>query len=573
MAYEKNKLVVAAIDFGTTYTGYAFSLKSDPMRIYQNEWYATSTEAYSIFAKAPTTVLFRPDGTFHSFGFEAEDEFFTLNETEKKAWYYFHEFKMKLYSTKNLNRNSLIEEFLGKTMPAIHVFAESIRYLKDQLEEAMQVKGITVNMKDILWVVTVPAIWSDSAKQLMREAANRAGILNEDLILALEPEAASIWCKEDPGMNLQNYFQPGRKYVLLDIGGGTTDISAHEVLEDNSLREIHRATGDALGGINVDKKFKHFMTLLFGRDVFTRFLIQHNNDYLELIRNFRIKKKTISSSQERFSIRLPSTLGEVVLEVKGCEINTLISQSKFSKVASYSSDKLKIDHAKMKEFFEDTIRGIIQCVQRVFSTQAVSPVDTILVVGGFSGSLLFQDNLKTNFPDVKIVIPKDGEMAILKGAVLLGYKPHIISERISRYTYGVSYNIPFIEGEHPEKLLIFAGGEKRCHLLFEKIIQINQSVRSGSTVIFYRCTNVVNDNEKQKALSTKVFSSTLEDPIYCTDEETKQIGEIIRSPPEGGWPDVVESRIDITAGESELRVKVFEVSTGREFESKFDFLQ
>src|SRR5271156_3255918 len=45
-----------------------------------------------------------------------------------------------------------------------------------------------------LYVMTVPAIWSDRAKDLTRQAAARAGIPKERLILVTEPEAAAFFC-------------------------------------------------------------------------------------------------------------------------------------------------------------------------------------------------------------------------------------------------------------------------------------------------------------------------------------------------------------------------------------------
>ena len=39
--------------------------------------------------------------------------------------------------------------------------------------QTMEDKGQPVNMDTTLWVVTVPAIWSDKAKQFMRDAAER----------------------------------------------------------------------------------------------------------------------------------------------------------------------------------------------------------------------------------------------------------------------------------------------------------------------------------------------------------------------------------------------------------------
>ena len=53
--------------------------------------------------KTSTCVLFKPDKTFHSFGYEAEDHYGELasEETgEHKKWYYFRRFKMQLFDKK-----------------------------------------------------------------------------------------------------------------------------------------------------------------------------------------------------------------------------------------------------------------------------------------------------------------------------------------------------------------------------------------------------------------------------------------------------------------------------------------
>lgn len=58
-----------------------------------------------------------------------------------------------------------------KPMSALTVFAAGIRYLKQHLFEALSKCGPVVRDSDIHWVLTVPAIWNESAKQFMREAA------------------------------------------------------------------------------------------------------------------------------------------------------------------------------------------------------------------------------------------------------------------------------------------------------------------------------------------------------------------------------------------------------------------
>lgn len=74
--------------------------------------------------------------------------------------------------TQTISRHLLITDEMGKRLPAITVFALSIEFLaQDLLKTGRNNVGGGVSMDDVLWVLTVPAIWSDAAKQFMREAA------------------------------------------------------------------------------------------------------------------------------------------------------------------------------------------------------------------------------------------------------------------------------------------------------------------------------------------------------------------------------------------------------------------
>lgn len=94
-------LLVAAIDFGTTFSGYAFSLlheyKKDPLKILANTW--TSGVGSLVSLKTSTCVLFDSTGKFHSFGYEAEEKYSNLAlDDEHHDWYFFRRFKMMLFS-------------------------------------------------------------------------------------------------------------------------------------------------------------------------------------------------------------------------------------------------------------------------------------------------------------------------------------------------------------------------------------------------------------------------------------------------------------------------------------------
>ena len=53
------------------------------------------------------------------------------------------------------------------------MFRYSIQYLKEHLMKVVQNCNPDIRPTDIRWVITVPAIWKDSAKKFMRQAAEQ----------------------------------------------------------------------------------------------------------------------------------------------------------------------------------------------------------------------------------------------------------------------------------------------------------------------------------------------------------------------------------------------------------------
>lgn len=109
-------LVVVAIDFGTTFSGYAFSFVQDRDNSVDKENAANTWQGGSmpgpihmmrrweggdpgvINQKSPTTLLLTPSGEFHSFGFTARNFYHDLDPIEAQRWLYFEKFKMTLHN-------------------------------------------------------------------------------------------------------------------------------------------------------------------------------------------------------------------------------------------------------------------------------------------------------------------------------------------------------------------------------------------------------------------------------------------------------------------------------------------
>ena len=96
---EEGPMAVIAIDFGTTYSGYAFSLQSqfqkDPTNIYA---YTHQIPGGMISSKTPTSLLLKPNKEFYKFGYDAEDMYDELAlDGKHHDYYFFRRFNMLLH--------------------------------------------------------------------------------------------------------------------------------------------------------------------------------------------------------------------------------------------------------------------------------------------------------------------------------------------------------------------------------------------------------------------------------------------------------------------------------------------
>lgn len=87
---------VAAIDFGTSYSGFAFSSQENPLEVVTGKWKTNSSELLESL-KTPTSLLFKSNGLVESFGYEAEQKFKALVEENKHHDYrFFYQIKKEL---------------------------------------------------------------------------------------------------------------------------------------------------------------------------------------------------------------------------------------------------------------------------------------------------------------------------------------------------------------------------------------------------------------------------------------------------------------------------------------------
>ena len=74
-----------------------------------------------------------------------------------------------------MTRDVKLKAANGKELPAVKVITITLEHLKSLILKEIDEQVPQPNRR-IQWIVTVPAIWSEGAKQMMREAATQVCI-------------------------------------------------------------------------------------------------------------------------------------------------------------------------------------------------------------------------------------------------------------------------------------------------------------------------------------------------------------------------------------------------------------
>jgi len=109
-------------------------------------------------------------------------------------------------------------------------------------------------------ILTVPASFDAAARDLTLKAATQAGLKNVTLLE--EPQAALYAWLEATGESFRKYVKPDDVILVVDVGGGTTDLSLIAVTEQQGELQLTRiAVGDhiLLGGDNMDLTLAHHL--------------------------------------------------------------------------------------------------------------------------------------------------------------------------------------------------------------------------------------------------------------------------------------------------------------------------
>lgn len=102
-------------------------------------------------------------------------------------------------------------------------------------------------------------------------------------------------------------------------------------------------------------------------------------------------------------------------------------------------------------------------------------------------------------------------MAVLKGAVIFGHNPELISERICPRTYGITVNVPYDDKKHPERLKCLIEGREICSDIFKTIAKKGDPLTVGKTTYTILCSPTRSTDTEA---TVEVYESEKVNPVY-----------------------------------------------------------
>ncbi|ERT02725.1 hypothetical protein HMPREF1624_01026 [Sporothrix schenckii ATCC 58251] len=444
------RFVAIGIDFGTTYSGVSWAFSGDPTDIKDVQQYPCVGTAYN--SRDEVQVPTQYDQRSGAWGYLVAQGHSPIK------W-----FKLLLLRDADIRddiRNSPYLQaarqqasLLGED-GVVDLIADYLRNLWQHCLREIELQIDAQALQDLPFkvAITIPAIWPQYARNMMKNAARRAGILqprdidDTTLILVEEPEAAALATLLD--RRAYPEMAVGETFMVVDCGGGTIDIISYKVMQKTPfvIHEAVKGDGKLCGAFMVDDKFENHMKHMSG----LKFDNCDPADFRKFVYEeweYAIKRSfTGSETQQEFYLHPPIKAFSAFSRFKG-------------------NNKFVLKRSTIVDFFDDTYQGIRQLINdqnKKIVAQEGKPPKKIILVGGLGSSRYLLRKLQTEYSNV--MQPQRTWSAVARGAVIKLLKNTFsqsdvvpvtderqrqlllalpeMDVRIARYSYGVETGVP-----------------------------------------------------------------------------------------------------------------------------------
>ncbi|KAF9346264.1 hypothetical protein BGX26_002251 [Mortierella sp. AD094] len=420
--------IVVGIDFGTTFSGCAYAYAPEDKEVRT----VTSWPKQNIqYAKTPTLNLYQEvNGKYRmvEWGWKSK---LRMETPAASKYLQLQQYKPHLDESLTLmswTDKVSVPDAISDYLWALHEYVT---------EKILQEFGRSFSRKNFRYCLTVPAMWSDKAKGVMRKAAIRAGLITatdhpDRLMLVSEPEAAALYCEK---ACKQYDLGHGDQFMICDAGGGTVDLIVYEIASTSQgrrLSEVTKGHGASCGSMFIDLNLSNLLIEKFKRQgaVFPKNVIQI------LVQSFAYQLKPQFDGEEDLYLALPR--------------NDCFDDIKDPWNIGIDGGYMCLKASELKKVvFEPVIKQVLALIQEQLN--GTKSCSAIFMVGGFGSSNYLLQCVKQEFSGrVKTIsAPYKPEMAVVCGAVYAGLNPKTVTARVTRRCYGFGVLAKFEGGVDP----------------------------------------------------------------------------------------------------------------------------
>ncbi|CAB4381861.1 unnamed protein product [Rhizophagus irregularis] len=504
--------VLVSIDFGTTYSGFAYVHKENQEIVVVNY----SWPGKEGVPKAPTALQYDEEyKKVTSWGNLAleEDPDEVPDDTEGQRPRPVELFKLHI---SNLSKKEL--PWLPPQLRYTKAIEDYLTQMRKLIQVTLERRWPTIKFpQQVGFVLTIPAEWPPHTTKVMRECAYKAGLLpslnSQQLEFTTEPEAAALHCLS---VIKEHNLQPNDSFLVADCGGGTVDLTLRKLLPENKLSEITERVGDLCGSTFVDKEFLHWLGRKVGFQALAKLKTDNYGQMQYLVQRFfctRIKFKFSGEKKDYRTLKLnlqqfcPSLPQYVVDEIK--------------EQMEEAGWILKVDYETVKGMFDPVIDRIINLIDDQLKNSSEKNCSAMFLVGGFSESPYLLRKVKETFEhQVPIIaVPAVPIAAIVRGAITYGLNVDndIVPDRVLKWTYGIEVCRPWVSGDKPNKRT-----KDGMYLYFHELAKRGSNVKvdqkfSGD---FYPI------RPNQDIITFNVYYTSKYEAKYCSDPGMRLLGVI-----------------------------------------------
>ena len=309
---------------------------------------------------------------------------------------------------------------------------------------------------------------------MMRRAAHSAGLISDvesaRLVMCWEPEAVcftALFGRSEGGVdapvdsplepldrNSRSALaamleKPGEKFLVLDAGGGTVDLSSYEVVSSRpfQVKQLAAPNGGPYGSTQVDMAFIRFMRELIGPEC-SALLDRRRDVEVSLLRQWESVKVSIEMVPGHGSgvrpVRMElSELQWEVLDSAGEQLTTLLQLYTVDHEVTpvlLDSTRLELPGELLSELFTPSIGLIRECLSVYVRDTRAKEATHLAMAGGYSNCPVLWEAVREEFgrtySEGMFMVPGP-DTAIVRGAAVYGTAcTRLVSHRVAHYSYG-----------------------------------------------------------------------------------------------------------------------------------------